>query len=352
MSMLSRIARRFLFATIAVQIGCRGDGPVAVQNSSHDDLLQFLLSQGFKENEIRDYGEYFVAEGDMVFPKSGLKAIASEIRPAVPIRKQWVTNAANGDTRWNGPVNVDIGGIGAAGWDVAAREAMAEWTAVDGVGFSVVEGTPAQITIRFEAISQQYVIARADFPTTVSSVGRTIRIDREYDYLSASEKKAVVTHELGHTFGLRHSNWQQNGETQNPNGANLILGTSPTDEGSIMNAVLQPWTGLSDGDQLAIIFRWRPVPVVSLSVPGTVSWQPLGRAVRYSVEFFWTNGIDPDGYPYKYVQLLGYTTDTTWVENTYNCDYPGYDHSGNAYFYVRAEYPFGLGNGWYGFCDY
>lgn len=59
-----------------------------------------------------------------------------------------------------------------------------------------------------------------------------------------------MVHELGHCFGLRHTNWQAIGEST----ANHINGTSSSDPNSIMNGgtAEYQWNGFSDGDQVAI----------------------------------------------------------------------------------------------------
>lgn len=76
------------------------------------------------------------------------------------------------------------------------------------------------------------VCARARFPPGNGNPFETIsfNIDNAYTTNDAKKRK-VLTHELGHCIGFRHTNWQVLGESS----ATLIPETPSTDNNSLMN---------------------------------------------------------------------------------------------------------------------
>jgi hypothetical protein len=68
-------------------------------------------------------------------------------------------------------------------------------------------------------------------------------INTYYNSLDAGRKLFAMAHEMGHNFGLLHTN-QTDGA--------LIPGTPTTDANSVMNSFVLPWNGFTYYDQVAV----------------------------------------------------------------------------------------------------
>lgn len=86
-------------------------------------------------------------------------------------------------------------------------------------------------------------IANAYLPSYGGQPGSTVSINTYYNTIAASKKNNVITHELGHTFGLNH--------TDGSMGA-LIPCTPISDNNSVMFSGVQEWSGFSAYDIIAI----------------------------------------------------------------------------------------------------
>lgn len=96
--------------------------------------------------------------------------------------------------------------------------------------------------------------------------GSSIRINLDYNnnkIIPRLQKIYNMVHELGHCFGLRHTNWKSIGES----GANHIDGTPTSDPNSIMNGgtAESSWNGFSENDRHAI---WTLYPTSYISLIG------------------------------------------------------------------------------------
>lgn len=96
--------------------------------------------------------------------------------------------------------------------------------------------------------------AIAEFPSA-DNAGYRIRVNTSYT-LTESQKIFILTHELGHCLGFRHTNWASDGEPSQPVGAYQISGTPTTDSQSIMNSGsafsgVPNWSGFSTYDVIA-----------------------------------------------------------------------------------------------------
>lgn len=110
------------------------------------------------------------------------------------------------------------------------------------------------------------------YPPFALYVGNFVNINLyQWANLSNSQRKALISHELGHAFGIRHTNWRENGESENfqpqPGGGSIIYGayTVPNtnntslnpDPSSIFNAKNcgRSWgSGFTTNDARAIVY--------------------------------------------------------------------------------------------------
>ncbi len=142
-------------------------------------------------------------------------------------------------------------------WGSATRAAINHWSNVTGTAVRFVEMTPANIVVSMAQV-QDNPIAEALFPTSGADPGGTVTIDSDYStWGNSSQKVFVMVHELGHTIGFRHTNWQARGECVDCGinlGANQVSGTPQTDGSSVMNGGTggTSWSSFSSNDLLAM----------------------------------------------------------------------------------------------------
>jgi hypothetical protein len=87
------------------------------------------------------------------------------------------------------------------------------------------------------------MVAQAYMPYYNGTVGNEVDINTYYNTLSASYKTFALTHELGHSIGLTHTDGTY---------GNLIPGTPVTDPNSVMNSYVLPWNGFTAYDIVAV----------------------------------------------------------------------------------------------------
>ncbi|MFZ6010676.1 MAG: M57 family metalloprotease, partial [Bacteroidota bacterium] len=133
-----------------------------------------------------------------------------------------------------------------ASWRAAIAQAIVEWNAVNGTTLflsQVTESASADVRVNGINVPAASWIARAYLPTFTGAPGTIITVNTYYNYLDAGRKLFAMAHEMGHTFGLTHTN-QTTGT--------LIPGTPVSDPGSVMNSVVLPWKGFTLYDQVAV----------------------------------------------------------------------------------------------------
>lgn len=240
-----------LVAAAALAGGCGGESGTAGPTPG-DPLVAQLVALGFRQDMIEDRGDYFVVEGDIVFSKASIPALR-DTRTGPRPEFQWRTQGTVGQPQVQS-IRVNLAGLASVPtWQSAARSALAEWNSVNCSGVHLVEGSPASIT--FSTFSgPSGTAAQASFPSAANP-GSSVLVNTSYSGSpnNSSTKLRNMVHEIGHTIGFRHTNWNSIGETANPNGAIQVPGTPPADNASVMNGntATQSWSDFSTYDLLA-----------------------------------------------------------------------------------------------------
>jgi hypothetical protein len=259
-----------LAAAAALTQGCADDRSPPAAPSIDDPLVAQLGALGFRTDMIEDRGDYFLVEGDIEISKRSIPRLAA----APPVRTLDLAHETPGMRRvwdpkdqWRTTVlvsqsqapNIRVSLTGLASqpaWQTAARQALTEWNNLNCSNVRLVEGTPAVIAYTTYTTSSS-TAAQATFPADAPAgsglPGPTIRANTAFSGSSSARLLAMV-HEIGHTLGFRHTNWQARGEPASPYGAHQVSGTPATDLASMMNggAAGDPWIGFSFYDRVAV----------------------------------------------------------------------------------------------------
>jgi hypothetical protein len=261
-------------------------------SSPADDVAAAVRKLGFSTVGMIDRGDVVIVEGDVVLEKAGLLSLAERgvrsvdptqgLRPNQP-RLQWVVDTLVARSNVSN-IRVDLSGIASdQNWVNAVRAAISDWNSVPGTVVYFVESSPADLSFVFADLrNPNYpdisVIAQAMFPTgSPGRVGSQIKVNTYAPGLSASQKEFNMVHEMGHTIGFRHTNWQGYNcganhftEHAGDGGAHQVAETPPTDASSVMNGCYgdHSWTGFSGYDEIAVSHLYAPGSSLSESNSG------------------------------------------------------------------------------------
>lgn len=307
---------------------------------------------GFSTRHVVDRGRYYVVEGDIAIdkehlhdaleaasrPKPVMKGAALEKGwrpwgPAEPPRSRASRSPVGPRFQYRATtlvdqsrvrnIRVDLSALASEpAWQNAARQAMTEWNAIVGAAINFTEGAPGDIVIQFEDFGNTQYAALAALPRhgVNGGPGPLIRINTQFIWLNNSVKLTLLAHELGHTIGFRHTNWQEAGEDPGIAGAHGIYGTPQVDPNSVMNHTVGSWSGFSSYDERAAITLYgdqTPVSVFNSGGSPLISWDPMPGAVQYNVYVTW-QGWESwwDGYDYNtYFETYVYASE--YVGTTY-----------------------------------
>ena len=284
-------SRKIVFAILLISIisSCKKNEEVTntkVIKTEDDKLYKEILNGGVKAENIKDIEGYFLVEGDMLFKKNSTDLnkvaayfksgnLASEIIELVDggtgggKGKISSANIPGSISQWHSynlistanVENIKVNTL-ASPWSDATLNAVNNWINIPNckVNFYNVWEVNSSDVNSITFINSggdpavQGAVAVGEFPNA-DHAGYRIRINTtEYNYLTPSQKTFVITHEIGHCLGFRHTNWHQNpGDYQEPAGAVLIPGTPSTDQASIMNSgqngvPVPNWNGFSSYD--------------------------------------------------------------------------------------------------------
>lgn len=153
-------------------------------------------------------------------------------------------------------------------WKIAISEAITNWNKVNSSINITTQNIKSNLTIvidSWESNSTQG-IANAYMASSTGQPGKAIFINTYFNNLSASKKINAMVHELGHNFGLTHTNELK---------GTLISCTPLVDYDSVMFPITHEWTGFSVYDNIAIstlypvavdakkLYRYKKINIIS-----------------------------------------------------------------------------------------
>jgi hypothetical protein len=255
-------------------------------------VLDHIKSLGYKDSEIKDIGDDYLVDGDIMFSK---KAII-ESKPAsdskLSVNQYGTQNYLGLNT--NVTIRIDPSMNSYAG---LISSAIAQWNNVPNcrVKFFIYNGSGGYNLNISNSNLGSGVCGSAYFPMN-GQPGSNVFINiGVISGLPSDQIQSVIIHELGHAIGLRHTNWIANGE---PGGgttaqgahfaATNIIGT-PTggDPASIMNGATcgAAATVLSNYDKIAVQYIYPQSAPVAGTVPVFRYYSGSGTDHFYTTDY-------------------------------------------------------------------
>lgn len=221
--------------------------------STRDDM-RIIQTLGFDTLDVTELKAGYLIQGDIYLEKNDLAAYNQP-----QTRQAYHTTGLIGHPK-QGTITVgvdsSIPSSGVDNWRDEIQEAINLWNPLSNLEMTYTTAGNPDILIRSDASDPlpNNVIAAGSWPMN-GQPGSTIRINLDYNYnktIPRLQKIYNMVHELGHCFGLRHTNWKALGES----GANDISGAP--DPYSVMNGgtAEYQWSGFSEGDKKAIEYLY------------------------------------------------------------------------------------------------
>lgn len=242
----------YIVLLITLAIGCSKENtketisPIA---NGDNPVLKRILKEGYSPSEIEELPDRYIVQHDIIFYKKepGQNTAGPNTEQA---RSPYLVAPAYRN------INVFLDGSFTFNLSSILDNVIAAYNAVgSGIQMTrVYSSAAANITITQNSL-QLGICGQAGFPFSNGQPFNTVYISeytlRYYGLTSTAQLTMLLAHELGHCIGLRHTNWQPQGEAS----AIPIPSTPTADGASIMNGGTcgANWGGLSYYDKIALL---------------------------------------------------------------------------------------------------
>lgn len=227
-------------------------------STSIENDMRIIQSLGFDTLDVVELKSGYLIQGDIYIEKSKLVTYSQP-----QTRQAYHTTGLIGHPKQRAiTVGVDssIPASGVDDWRDEIQEAINLWNPLSNLKMTYTTAANPDILIRSDVSDplSNNVIAAGTWPMN-GQPGPSIRINLDYNYdktIPRLQKIYNMVHELGHCFGLRHTNWESRGESN----ANHIGETPKSEPYSVMNGgtAEYQWSGFSEGDKSAISYLYPP----------------------------------------------------------------------------------------------
>ncbi len=204
--------RLLLFALLLTVLSCEKDDTVApTSTSKFEKHVQYLVATGFHRDEIvyDNNRDEFVMHGDMVLPRVEVEAYMKrdEGTPLGKVQQRRYTYIVSQSRVTD--IKYYLDSTVPNDWRTAIGQAITEWNNVNGTALFISQvSTSTGADVRVNAILESGAswIARATLPGSNGAPGSILTINTYYNTLDAGRKLFAMAHEMGHNFGLLHTN--------------------------------------------------------------------------------------------------------------------------------------------------
>ncbi len=235
---------------------------------SDGKVLKRILDLGFSKDDIVEFDEYYLVEGDIVFSKNDPTLSANNQNKQARTNNIVTERNVRVFLRQNfSTLNSKI--------STALDDALSAYNELSPTLYfsRIYDENEANVVVSMDndirwdpnCQCEREVCGRGGFPFSNGQPFNSVLISEKtlvnHDVTSNGELKFLLAHELGHNIGLRHTNWSQN-ESAGSIGAVQIAGTPASDSESIMNSSTCGYSwgdGFSKYDKIAIYELYKPV---------------------------------------------------------------------------------------------
>lgn len=252
-------------ASLAV-IGCKKNDIQPVQDEISQGTLAKIKALGFSTLEVQKVDEGYLVEGDIILTNASLNETPTSPKLRIANVEQYRTfNLVKSRPR---TINVSVSGSVSAQFSTSVNNAIDRYNARGlTITFQRV-ASGGHINIRIVNTGQY--IASAGFPTSDGEPYYEIKYAKKYTSYSDGFMTTVVSHEMGHCVGFRHTDYMDRsyscgtggneGQETTGVGAVYIPGTpAGPDEASWMLACLSSTTNrpFNSNDVIALDYLYK-----------------------------------------------------------------------------------------------